>query len=388
MEKNLRSAILFKKPYFLELLLFLFIINACEQENTPEINDLAQVGITYGGSQIDVGYFGQQTKDGGFIITGLTRSYSISGSDIWLIKTDHNGEPEWDEIYGGIGEDYGLCVRELDNGGYIIVGSALVKTQTQGSEDWINEDISGNAVQIASDGGFIVTGTMDNDISIIKTDSYGTQLWSKVFNIKNIDIGYSIEPTIDGGFIIAGCIDCESYSDLIIMKINELGDTLWTKTYGGYQDDVGAHSIQTSDLGYIVTGQTSSYGNGVNDLWLIKTDASGDSLWTRLYGGSSLDEGSFVQQTSDNGYIITGINFSQVLPDYGDAWLVKTDSVGIKLWEKTFGGLGLDWGRTVQQTSDGGYALTGWREIVFNGEPDSQVWLILTDSEGETYSGD
>ncbi|HJM83672.1 MAG TPA: hypothetical protein QGI69_00185 [Candidatus Marinimicrobia bacterium] len=252
--KILRSTILFKKTYFLVPLLFLFIINGCEQVKTPEINDLAQVGITYGGRQIDVGYFGQQTKDGGFIITG--------------------------------------------------------------------------------------------------------------------------------------CIDCESYSDLIIMKINELGDTLWTKTYGGYQDDMGAHGIQTSDAGYIVTGQTSSYGNGVNDLWLIKTDASGDTLWTRLYGGSSLDEGSFVQQTSDNGYILTGINFSQVLPDYGDVWLVKTDSAGIKLWEKTFGGLGLDWGRTVQQTSDGGYALTGWRENVLNGEPDSQAWLILTDSEGEAFSGD
>ena len=368
---------------FFSAVIFFYIFSACEEQSDIGRTDLANYGMTFGGNQVDIGYFGQKTKDGGFVIAGLTKSYAASGTDVWLIKTDQKGQPEWDKTYGGLGEDYGLCVKELDNGGYVVVGSALIKTQSQGTEVWTNEEISGNALQIDGDGGFIIVGVLNDNISIIKTNSDGVQMWTKQYNIDNVDIANSIEPASDGCFIISGCTDCESYPELFLMKINELGDSLWTKIYGGSENESGAHAIEAEDGGFIVTGHTGTYGDGLNDLWLLKTDSAGDSVWTQTHGGSSLDEGTFIQQTDDGGYIITGINFSLALPDYGDAWLLKTDSLGLKIWENTFGGVGLDWGRTVQVTEDGGYAITGWRENVLNDQADSQVWLILTDSQGQ-----
>ena len=319
-----------KRKLIALLILSLFLWVACNEDNVVEINDMAEVGVTFGGNQIDIGYFGHQTEDGGFIITGLTQSYATSGSDIWLIKTDSQGNVQWDYTYGGVGEDFGSSVRETENGGFIIVGSMLVKTQSQGSEDWINEEVSGNAVQTTIDGGYIISGTLSDDISLIKTDSNGNIVWSKTYDGKNFDEGRSVVQTSDNGFIITGCTDCNSYSDVI----------------------------------------------------LIKTDSAGDTLWTRTFGGESLEVGSCVQQTTDGGYIITGINFSLVLPDHGDVWLVKTDTLGNEIWNRTYGGVGLDWGRSVQQTTDGGYVVVGWREVVLGGQSDSDVWLILTDPEG------
>ena len=371
-----------KRKLIALLILSLLIWIACNEDNVVEINDMAEVGVTFGGNQIDVGYFGHQTEDGGFIITGLTKSYAISGSDIWLIKTDSQGNVQWDHTYGGVGEDFGSSVRETENGGFIIVGSYLVKTHSQGSEDWINEEVSGSAVQITVDGGYIISGTLSEDISLIKTDLNGNIVWSKTYDGKNFDEGKSVEQTSDNGFIITGCKDCDGYSDVILIKTDSAGDTLWTKTFGGLDNDFGNYVQQTTDGGYIITGQTQSYGNGYSDIWLIKTDSAGDTLWTRTFGGESLDGGSCVQQTTDGGYIITGINFSLVLPDHGDVWLIKTDTLGNEIWNHTYGGVGLDWGRSVQQTTNGGYVIAGWREIVIGGQSDSDVWLILTDPEG------
>ena len=371
-----------KRKLIALLILSLFLWAACNEDNVVEINDMAEVGVTFGGNQIDIGYFGHQTEDGGFIITGLTQSYATSGSDIWLIKTDSQGNVQWDYTYGGVGEDFGSSVRETENGGFIIVGSMLVKTQSQGSEDWINEEVSGNAVQTTIDGGYIISGTLSDDISLIKTDSNGNIVWSKTYDGKNFDEGRSVVQTSDNGFIITGCTDCNSYSDVILIKTDSAGDTLWTRTYGGYDNEFGNYVQQTTDGGYIITGQTQSFGNGYSDIWLIKTDSAGDTLWTRTFGGESLEVGSCVQQTTDGGYIITGINFSLVLPDHGDVWLVKTDTLGNEIWNHTYGGVGLDWGRSVQQTTDGGYVVVGWREVVLGGQSDSDVWLIITDPEG------
>ncbi|MHA2277642.1 MAG: hypothetical protein ACXAC2_17820, partial [Candidatus Kariarchaeaceae archaeon] len=164
-------------------------------------------------------------------------------------------------------------------------------------------------------------------------------LWTKTFGVG---LGYSVQQTTDEGYIITGCTE----GDVWLIKTDESGDTLWTKTFGGGDEDNGLSVQQTTDEGYIITGRTYSFGAGHADLWLIKTDESGDTLWTKTFGGGDKDNGLSVHQTADEGYIITGSTESFGAGDY-DVWLIKTDESGDTLWTKTFGGGESDGGSSV-----------------------------------------
>jgi len=255
----------------------------------------------------------------------------------------------------------------------------------------MDEDIRGSdydrgySVQQTTDGGYIVAGYADfygggnDDVYLIKTDSLGDTLWTRTFGGDGNDQGYSVQQTDDEGYIVTGYT--RSYgagsSDVYLIKTNSLGDTLWTRTFGGDGNDQGYSVQQTDDEGYIITGYTSSYGAGNDDVYLIKTDSLGDTLWTRTFGGSLYDYGTSVQQTIDRGYIVTG-SYS---PGGVDLYLIKTDSLGGTLWTRTYGKIGSAHGSSVQQTTDGGFIVAGMSEVRLN---IYDVYLIKTDSLGDT----
>ncbi len=356
--------------------------------------------LTYGGGGTDHGTSVQQTTDRGYIVSGATTSFGTGNFDTYLVRTDSSGDTIWTRSYGGTDWDQANSVQQTADGGYIVTGYTwsfgggkcdvyMLKIAPNGDPAWTrtfggtNEDYGygGFGVQQTTDSGYVIIGTTDSygagmyDVYLIKTDENGDTLWTKVLGGSDYDEGVSVQQTSDGGYIIAGFT--RSFGggnrDVYLIKTGANGDTTWTRCYGGSNDDVGSSVRQTADDGYIIAGYTSSFGSGRTDVWLIKTDSSGDTLWTKCYGGANEDEGYSVQQTMDGGYVITGCTngFGSVM---SDVWLMKTDSSGDTLWTQTLGGPGLDWGETVQQTSDSGYVVTGMSN--------ANVYLIKTDALG------
>jgi len=357
----------------------------------------------YGGAWTDEGRSVQQTTDGGYMIAGSTTSFGAGNYDFYLVKTDASGDTLWTKTYGGTGEDEGLAVQQTSDSGYIVAGYThsfgagyldfyLIKTDAHGDTLWTrtfggtNYDC-GFSVQQTKDDGYIIAGQTGSfgagydDVYIVKTDASGDTLWTRTFGGDSWDFGSSVQQTSDGGYIIAGSTYSfgAGGSDAYLIKTDAYGDTSWTRTYGGADYDEGWSVGLAADSGYMVAGSTASFGAGYRDVYLIRTDASGDTLWTRTYGGSVNDEGWSVQKTGDGGYVIVGTTNSFGAGD-SDIYLIRTDATGDTLWTRTYGGASDDWGYCVEQTPDGGYVIAGSTYSFGAGLDD--LYLIKTDSLG------
>ncbi len=189
--------------------------------------------------------------------------------------------------------------------------------------------------------------------------------WVKVYG--GPEHGYGVQETADGGYIIAGYTQSfgEGGYDIWVLKTNSSGDTVRTRTYGG-ENSEQCYCIQpTADDSFIIVGMKDG------DVWLLKVESNCDTLWTRTFHNEGYDWGQWVEQTSDGGYIIAGNSFEQ-------PWLIKTNADGDSVWSKTYGMM-LDKLYCVKQTSDGGYILTG---MGYNGETTFDLWLLKTDALG------
>ncbi|RPH94570.1 T9SS C-terminal target domain-containing protein [candidate division KSB1 bacterium] len=289
----------------------------------------------------------------------------------------------WAHTYGGNSDDYAFSAQQTADGGYILAGKTLsfgagdadaylVKTNSMGDTLWTRA-IGGIyhdeawSVQQTLDGGYIVAVWTDDtsgagyaDFYLVKTNGSGEPLWTRTYGGSSEDRAVSVQQTTDGGYIAAGYTQCfgAGYYDFYLIKTNALGDTLWTRTYGGSEGEFAYSIQQTDDDGFIVAGLTNSFGAGFNDFYLVKTNSSGDTLWTRTYGGTGYEIANSVQQTDDGGYIAAG-ETKVTSAARSNIFLAKTNGSGDQLWTRTYGENSDDRAWSVQQAEDGGYIVAG-----------------------------
>jgi hypothetical protein len=311
---------------------------------------------TYGGTGRDLGWSVQQTADYGYIIAGCFDCDTVPKS-FSLLKIDSSGNTVWDKSIPGSSLDGAFAARETRSGtvpvpdGYVLVGSdlnqgiALIKTDLTGNVTWQQSFAShagwdaGFSVEQTTDHGYIITGVYGSEIGLIKTDSTGTKVWDKRFGTGE---GWSVKQTVEGGYVLTGRTAPSSWfggtvpGDVIVIKSDIDGNEVWRKTFGGSEDD-GARSIAlTLDGGYIVAGTTLSYSPGPvdtsvpwqwEDVFLIKLDANGNTVWQKVKGHrpNCSDGSASVAAVSDGGYIVTGNSNAY---DDGSLLLMKTDKNG------------------------------------------------------------
>lgn len=375
---------------------FINIISLSVLAGVSLVNSQVTFENYYGNTLDDYGRYVAQTGDSGYIVTGG------ANGKCYGVRISQYGSTYWTQVYD-IGPgcyQTSLSGAYTSDNGCVIVGTVdffsrandvlLVKASYSGYMQWVRTigDLYntewGYSVDQTFDGGYIMTGYTTAggyDVYLIRTDYNGISIWEKYFGGDNQDFGYSVIQSADSCYVVAGRTSSfgAGYDDVYLIKTDQSGDTLWTRTYGGYYSESGNSIAQTDDGGYIIAGRTQSYGAGGIDVYAIRTDENGDAMWIKVYGGISADYASSVTQTTDGGFIIAGTTTS-----YGagasDVYLIKTDENGDTVWTRTYGGTSDDYGNSVAQTADGGYIIAGTTESFGTGGSD--VYVIKTDHNG------
>jgi len=306
----------------------------------------------YGGTDSDYATALVETSDGGYAIAGYTGPFGAGIDDFFLIKTDSLGNLEWNQTYGGTSIDRACSLVQTSDGGYAILGETLsfgagmgdfwlIKTDANGNMQWnklyggTDRDAAQSLVQ-TSDGGYAIAGYTysygagSNDGWLVKTDESGNMEWNRTYGTADRDIVSSLVQTSDGGYALAG----QTYSfgagegDFWLVKTDGSGKMEWNQTYGGtVTEGIFASLVQTSDGGYAIAGETASFGAENQDFWLVKTDSAGNLQWNQTYGGRFSDTARSLVQMSDGGYALAGETRS-FSAGHIDAWLIKTDEQG------------------------------------------------------------
>ncbi|PSR53653.1 hypothetical protein AHMF7605_09010 [Adhaeribacter arboris] len=367
-----------------------------------------------GGSDSDILITNVATKDNGFLLGGTSTS-GVSGTkstgnkglqDYWIVKTNGDGNKEWDKTYGGSGSDYLQTAWQTADGGYILGGSS-------------NSPVSG-------DRSFTASGQYD--YWIIKLDADGNKQWDKSYGGSGNDYLKAVVQTRDGGYILGGTSDSpvsgktgynktagsKGLQDYWIIKIDAAGTKQWDKTFGGSNYDYLQTIQLTNDNGYVfgghsysaANGDKSESSNGFADFWLVKVDANGNKQWDKTYGGNLEENLESCLLTPDGGYLLGGISNSPSSNDksegsngLSDYWLIKIDGAGNKKWDKTFGGNNNDYLQAIIQTYDNGFLLGGTSDSPVSGDKstdskgESDFWIVKVNANGDkqwnrTYGGE
>lgn len=319
---------------------------------------------TYGGSKDDKASKIIKTKDNGFAIVGYGKSddgdvnTNEGFDDVWVLKLDNNGTIVWKKTTGFSGADQGFSIIQTSDGGYF-VGSILDVTASGGI---------GNSKQAAKHAG--------GDYWGVKLNINGDIEWRKYFGGTNTDTCYDVAEAADG-YLLIGSSDSNDVDiknnkgsyDFWVVKINKSGNLLWEKSFGGTEIDEARAIIKTNDGNFIIVGDTRSFNqdisqnNGGADLWVVKITSQGALLWQKNYGGSSFDVGRSIKKTLNGDFLISGSSRSAdnnfINKGQNDALIMKIDTDGNLLWQKTVGGTEIDFCYDAVELTNGSIIAVG-----------------------------
>ncbi len=324
---------------------------------------------TYGGSKDDRGQSLVQTKDGGYALTGYAMSDDGDGSvnkgfhDNWLLKIDAVGKIEWEKSFGFSGHDHSYDLLETDDGGIFFVGFLdITSARADGNTE------KSNTTTLHGVGEFWGT----------KIDASANLQWRGYYGGSSNDRAHAVVQADDGGYVMAGFTESDDFDidnsrgsyDYWVVKVDALGNFKWQNSFGGSGIERAQDIANTADGGYVIVGNTFSNDTdvsktkGESDIWLVKINDQGQLVWDASFGGAKFDAAQSVTLSQDGGFIIAG-NTKSIDQDVNenqgenDIWLLKTDARGNMIWQKTFGGQGLDYGFDVLETIDGSVILIG-----------------------------
>ncbi len=399
--------------------IFFFCISFLNKTSTQ--TPVIQFEKSLGGTQEEFFYNIEASGDTGYIAIGSTYSNdgdvhgNQGGWDMWMLHLNLGLDTIWTKCIGGSLSDWGFAIESIGSDGYVFSGystsddgdilgnlgnydaiaarlsrngDTIDAMNTGGSENDMFGDFA-----VVSDGMFILAGISNStdgyvygnhgndDIWMMKIGLHSDTLWTRCYGGSETDNLMKIVKTHDGSFLAGGITtstdgdvhDNHGSADIFLMKVNDDGDTLWTKCYGGMGDEVLFDIRPTSDNGFIMAGYAGLVDGDVNanyggaDFWVLKLNSDGDTMWTKCLGGSENDIPRAVIETDDGGYLAGGYTFSDdgcVHGHHGeeDVWVVKLDAQGDTLWTRCFGGSNPDYLNDFQLTSDGGIILAAQTE--------------------------
>ncbi|WP_299250227.1 hypothetical protein [uncultured Lacinutrix sp.] len=362
-----------KSALLLCFFVFAIVISCKNDDDNIESNTISPSGLvssvkTYGGSKNDSAQEIVSTNDGGYAVIGFTQSMDGDITDkqnesfnFWVLKLNEENEIQWNKTYGGTGDDKGQDIIQTIDGGYAVLGSTF-------SNDG---DVSSNSGQ--------------NDYWLAKLDASGNITWQKSFGYQGADYGISVIQTNDTGYLVTGVLDVTGSNgqgdtsrssnkhaggDYWAIKLDASGNTEWSKYYGGFLTDTPAGVVQTDDNGYILVGGTDSMDTDISsnigsyDFWAVKISETGAIIWEKSFGGDEIDEAWSIVKSGDGNFLIAGdtrSNDVDISNNIGaaDIWLIKISPLGELLWEKTLGGTNFDAARDITATQDGGFLIAG-----------------------------
>lgn len=379
-----------------------------------------------GGSLDDIAYDVIPTQDGGYLLAGgstssdgdllKTTEVQHGGNyDFWVTKLDPALNFQWKKHLGGTGSDLASSVLQTADGGYIVGGSTssndvdvsgnhgdydfwIVKLFASGTVQW-KKCYGGNyyddfgCVRVAGDGGLILAGgsqSNDGDVTgnhgssdfwLVKTDVNGALLWQKSYGGPDYEKAADVRECPDGGYILSGFSESNAGDvtgnhgdyDMWVVKTDATGNLQWQRSIGGSGYDAANAVTALSDGTFIVAGYSGStdgdviFNHGDDDAWIVKLDASGNILWSKCMGGTMADVATGIESIGENGLVLSCYSMSSdgdVDDNYGqwDYWIIKTDTAGNVDWQRNFGGALNDVCYAVRPTSDEGFVLAGYSE--------------------------